>query len=147
MSKWRYVKQLKGCNLKKIKTLLLSTNSRFLVIGGLNTIVGYFTVTIIYFLLASRVGIIFVGIISNVVAISIAFTLNKIFVFRTRGNWLREYLRSYITYASTGFLGIFLLWLLVGRLGINIWISQAAIVLIVTTVSFFGHKKITFKSL
>ena len=119
MSKWRYVKQLKGCNLKKIKTLLLSTNSRFLVIGGLNTIVGYFTVTIIYFLLASRVGIIFVGIISNVVAISIAFTLNKIFVFRTRGNWLREYLSSYITYASTGFLGIFLL---------NLWIMWIGVV-------------------
>lgn len=141
------MKQSKDCNLSKLKVLMLSTNSRFLMIGGINTIIGYFTVTFVYLILSKNFGIITIGIISNIIAITIAFTLNKIFVFRTKGNWLAEYFKSYITYASTGILGIFLLWLLVSKFEIDIWIAQGIIVLVITTVAFYGHKKITFKCL
>ena len=141
------MKQSKDCNLSKLKTLVLSTNSRFLIIGSINTIIGYFTVTFIYFMLQKIFSIVIIGIISNVIAITIAFTLNKIFVFRTKGNWLAEYFRSYITYASTGILGVFLLWLFVSKLEIDIWVAQGIIVIVVTAVAFYGHKKITFKNL
>ena len=141
------MKQLKDCYPINIKSLILNTKSRFIIIGGLNTIIGYFVVAFTYTLLSSKVGIITIGIISNIIAITIAFTLHKIFVFKTKGNWLKEYLRSYITYASIGILGIFLLWLFVEKLNLSIWISQGIIILITVVISFFGHKKITFKKI
>lgn len=98
-----------------------------------------------YYIFNEKFGIIFVGILSNIIAISIAFSLNKIFVFKTRGQWVYEYLRSYITYAGTGITGTFLLWLLVDKLDFNIWLSQALIMSIVTIISYFGHKNFTFK--
>jgi putative flippase GtrA len=86
-----------------------------------------------------------IGIISNIVAITITFTLQKLFVFRTQGNWLKEYLRSYITYGVVGIIGFVLLWIFLNVFQVNVWKSQAIIVVIITGISFIGHKKITFR--
>jgi len=119
--------------------------ARFLMIGGVNTLIGYLVVTCIYTLFSERLSFLMIGIISNVVAISIAFTLQKLFVFQTKGNWLKEYLRSYITYGTVGIIGFALLWIFLNVLQINVWLSQAIIIVIITGVSFIGHKKITFR--
>lgn len=86
-----------------------------------------------------------IGIISNIIPITISFTLQKLFVFRTQGNWIKEYFRSYITYGVVGLLGIALLWFFLNILKFNIWISQALITVIIAFVYFIGHKTITFR--
>jgi putative flippase GtrA len=119
--------------------------ARFLMIGGVNTLIGYLVVTCIYTLFSERLSFLMIGIISNIVAITMTFTLQKLFVFRTQGNWLQEYLRSYITYGAVGIIGFALLWIFLNVLQINVWISQAIIIVIITGISFIGHKKITFR--
>jgi putative flippase GtrA len=117
---------------------------RFLLIGAINTLIGYLVVTCLYYFYSTKISFFLIGVISNIINISIAFTLQKIFVFRTQGNWISEYLRSYITYGTVGILGFVLLWIFLNIFHLNIWISQGVIIAMMTCVSFIGHKKITF---
>jgi putative flippase GtrA len=119
--------------------------ARFIMIGGLNTLIGYLVVTCVYTLFSERLSFLMIGIISNIVAITIGFTLQKFFVFQTKGNWLKQYLRSYITYGAVGIIGFALLWIFLNIFQINVWISQAIIMVLITGISFIGHKKITFR--
>jgi putative flippase GtrA len=119
--------------------------ARFIMMGGLNTLIGYLVVTCVYTLFSERLSFLMIGIISNIVAITIGFTLQKFFVFQTKGNWLKQYLRSYITYGAVGIIGFALLWIFLNIFQINVWISQAIIMVLITGISFIGHKKITFR--
>ena len=70
----------------------------------------------------------------------------KKFVFKTiNTNWFFEYLRSYVVYGVKGIVGIFVLWLFISILSINIYISQATSMLVTIFLSYTGHKKFTFK--
>jgi len=119
--------------------------TRYLIAGAWNTAFGYAIGVLLYLLLIQDVGIVWVGILANVISITMSFVVYKLFVFQTKGNWLREYLRSYVVYGGSGALSIVLLWLLVGQLGFNIWIGQAAAILLVVLASYIGHARFTFK--
>ena len=70
----------------------------------------------------------------------------KRFVFKTiNTNWFFEYLRSYVVYGVKAVVGIFVLWLFVSILNINIYISQAVAMLVTIFLSYTGHKNFTFK--
>lgn len=129
-----------------INQLLNSRKLRYLLVGGWNTIFGYFAGIGIYYLLNLDFSIWLIGLISNVICISMSFLTYKIFVFRTKGNWIVEYFRSYIVYGVMAILGIFLLWLFVTRLALTIEIAQALIILSTTVISYMGHLKFTFNS-
>jgi putative flippase GtrA len=129
-----------------INQLLNSQKLRYLLVGGWNTIFGYFTGIGIYNLLNLDLSIWLIGLLSNVVCISMSFLTYKIFVFRTKGNWLVEYFRSFIVYGFMAIVGIFLLWLFVIKLAITIEIAQALIILCTTVISYIGHLNFTFNS-
>ena len=139
---------------------------RYLCVGFFNTVFGYSTFAIINFLLHRRgvpVSYIFASAISNFINITVAFLGYKFFVFRTRGNYLTEWLKAMAVYWS-GFLPSLLLlpalvrllnWVLPHRLAIFHFVSTskdmapyiANLILLVFGVvySFFGHKKVTFR--
>tara|TARA_B100000945_G_scaffold206980_1_gene166587 strand:- start:305 stop:700 length:396 start_codon:yes stop_codon:yes gene_type:complete len=118
----------------------------FLSVGILNTIFGYSVGILNYFLFYKHIGIIGVGIISNVMSITFAFILFKKFVFKTKNtNWILEYIRSYLVYGVQAIVGIFILWLCVSIIDLNIFFSQAFSIISVVLISYFGHKKFTFK--
>lgn len=125
--------------------MLDSRKLRYLLGGGWNTLFGYAVSLGLYTLLSSSVHIIGIAIIANFVAISMSFLTYKLFVFQTNGNWIREYLRSYLVYGNTAIVGIIMLWLLVDFLATPFWIAQGLIILITVVVSYFGHARFTFR--
>lgn len=73
-----------------------------------------------------------------------AFLTYKLFVFQTRGNWWREYARSYLVYGTTALLSIVMLWLMVDFMAIPFWIAQALMIVLTVIVSYNGHARFTF---
>lgn len=128
---------------------------RYLFVGGFNTAFGYSCFAVLNFVLADRVPYAYMvaNIGSNIVAITVAFLLYKWFVFRTKGNYLREYLRTYVVYGSSALLGLALLPVLVAVVGMYIknerivpYVAQAIVIPLVVIISFVGHKRFSFRA-
>lgn len=117
---------------------------RFLAIGVLNTAFAYAVSTTLYYVLTPRLHIVAIGAIANVVCITESFVAYKLFVFRSRGHWLGEYLRCYVVYGGNALIGILGLWLLVDVVGIAFWIAQGLLMIVGIAVSYAGHDRFTF---
>jgi putative flippase GtrA len=132
--------------MKKILLLIKPIHKKFLIFGIINTLFGYFTGITIYFLLFDLLGIIIIGIITNIISISFSFVVFKLFVFKTKNtNWIKEYFRGYIVYGIKAIISILMLWACIDILELNIFISQAIAILTTTIITYKGHKNFTFK--
>jgi putative flippase GtrA len=125
------------------------------VVGGLNTLFGYGSFAALNYWLTGRIPYPYMvaNLLANIAAITFAFIGYKYFVFRTKGNLLREYLRTYLVYGSSTLFGLALLPALVFALGFVIhrpsvvpYVAQAIGTVLVVTTSFFGHKKYSFRA-
>lgn len=126
--------------------LLNSRKLRYLLVGGMNTIVGYGLGVGLYLLLSPTLHILLIGLVANVLSISFSFTTQKLLVFRTEGHWLVEYLRSYLVYGGMGLIGTVLLWALVDGIHLPIWIAQGVTIGLTVVFSYVGHARFTFRS-
>ena len=127
-------------------SLFDSRQVRYLLVGGMNAIVGYGLGVGLYLLLSPEFHILLIGLVGNVLAISFSFTTQKLLVFRTKGRWLSEYLRSYLVYGGMGLIGTFLLWALVDGIHLPIWIAQGVAIGLTVVLSYLGHARFTFRS-
>jgi putative flippase GtrA len=118
---------------------------RYILVGTFNTAFGYVLSILVYHFLQKYLSIISIGIIINVISITVAFLGYKFFVFKSSDCWLYEYLRCYITYGFTAILGIGLIWLFVGFWGWVFWFSQGLIIVLSAVISYFMHREFTFK--
>ena len=119
---------------------------RYLMAGGWNTLFGYVVSLALYNLLEQYVHIIAIAIIAHVCAISMAYFTYKVFVFRTKGNWWKEYKRSYLVYGNTIVVSIGMLWFMVDILAVPFWIAQGLIILTTVILSYIGHSRYTFSN-
>ena len=126
--------------------LLKKQSLRYLLAGGWNTVFGYGIGVGLYTILSSQLHVAVIAAIANILAITMSFLTYKLFVFKTTGNWLSEYGRSYLVYGSMALLSIVLLWAMVDYLGMDIWYAQALVILLTVGVSYLGHKFFTFRS-
>lgn len=117
---------------------------RYLIAGGWNTAFGYFATVVLYYLLSMRLHIVAIGILANIICISMSFLTYKLFVFKSQGEWIREYFRSYVVYGGSAVIGISGLWFLVDMIGIPFWLAQAVLMVAGVIVSYVGHDKFTF---
>jgi len=127
------------------KKLQHSRSARYLMAGAWNTAFGYSIGIALYLLLAEHLHVILIGVICNLISITMSFTIYKLFVFQTHGNWLYEYARSYLVYGFMAVLSIFLLWVFIDFGQMNIWIAQALTMVLTVVISYLGHKTFTFK--
>ena len=125
--------------------LLQKQSLRYLLAGGWNTVFGYGISVALYTALSHKLHVVVIAVIANILAITMSFLTYKIFVFKTTGNWLNEYGRSYLVYGSMALLSIVLLWALVDYLGVDIWYAQALVIILTVGVSYLGHKFFTFR--
>ncbi len=128
-----------------IKKYSDSSKLRYLLAGGWNTVFGYGIGVILYYLLSNYLHVTVIALIANIIAITMSFTTYKLFVFRTKGEWLKEYLRSYVVYGGMALLGIGLIWFMVNGLSIPFWIAQGLTILLTVIISYIGHSRFTFK--
>jgi putative flippase GtrA len=130
----------------RIYSLILSEKFRYLLAGVWNTIFGYAVGGFGYLLFNQHLHTIWIGIFANIIAISMSFITYKVFVFRTTGNWIAEYLKMYLVYGVNAIIGSILIWILVDIFNINIWLSLGVVWVLVFLTSFFLNRSFTFKS-
>lgn len=118
---------------------------RYLVVGGWNTLFGYLSFATLYYLFSPFVHYMLIMVVSTVINITNAYVFYKILVFRTRGNYLREYLRFYAVYAVPIAAGFILFPLAIEVLRMNPYVAQAGIMVLTIVVSYLGHKHISFR--
>jgi putative flippase GtrA len=126
--------------------LVKSDKVRYLIAGAWNTIFGYSLGVILFLLLTDFVHTAIIALICNLIAMAMSFVVYKLFVFKTSGNWIREYIKAFIVYGNAAVISIFLIWLFVDIIGWNIWTSQALTIVITVLISYIGHKQFTFKN-
>ena len=80
---------------------------RYLVVGLCNTVFGYATYAALTALLTPHIPFAYIAasLISGLISITFAFLNYKWFVFRTKGNYLREWSRCIVVYGGTLLLG------------------------------------------
>ena len=120
--------------------------NRYLIIGLINTIFGYFIGILNYILLYKLIGIFFLSLLNNIVSITFSFLTYKCFVFKTKNKFfLSEYLKSYIVYGISFIAGTFFLWLTLEVLKLDIFIAQFITISLTVIFSYIGNNYFTFK--
>lgn len=139
---------------------------RYIGVGVFNTGFGYGLFALFNFLLHKRripASYIYAAILSNLISITVAYLGYKFFVFRTKGNYLREWMKAVAVYGTAAIPGLIVLaplvrvvtWLLPHQLNAfhrtvlgkdaAPYIANALLTGFTVIYSFFGHKKVTFR--
>jgi putative flippase GtrA len=119
---------------------------RFLVVGGWNTLFSYGMLWVLDGLLHGQFHYTVILTLNWVIGVTQNLFTFKLLVFRTKGNWLKEYLRSYVVYA-----GGYVASLAITAAVMEIWhpllgIAALPAIVIVTLISWFGHKYFTYRT-
>ena len=118
----------------------------YLAVGVWNTIFGYLTFLGLYLLFNHVVHYLIILLISNFLSISNAYVGYKIFVFKTKGNYLQEYGRFYLVYGSALLLNFALLPLCVELFKLSPPVAQGGLIFLNVVFSYLGHKNFSFKN-
>ena len=128
---------------------------RYLLVGLWNTVFGYGTFALLTAVLNPIVphSYIWASLLSSLLNITVAFLGYKWFVFKTRGNYLREWARCIAVYSGGIVFGLVMLPVLVLVIRHNThfvaeapYIAGAILTAVVVVYSFLGHKKFSFRS-
>jgi putative flippase GtrA len=119
---------------------------RFLISGGWNTAFAYLSLAALYYFLSEKIHYMAIIVFSAVLNITQAYIVHKFFVFKTRGNYLREYLRYYVVYAVPTGLGLIIFPFCIEVLRMNFYLVQVLLTFTSVVISYFGHKRISFKT-
>ncbi len=129
---------------------------RYILLSGWNTVFGY----VCYFLMNRWISgflawypYIVASLSSSLISITVAFLGYKWFVFRTRGNYLREWLRTLTVYSGSVLISTIALAPLVGLIRHTSrfqtqapYIAGALISGFIVISSFFGHRNFSFRN-
>jgi len=126
---------------------------RFLVVGIWNTLFGYALYAGLTAVLTPHLphAYIVASVLGSLLSITVAFLGYKWFIFKTKGNYLREWARCVVVYSGGILLGIVLLPIFVFGLrrmtqfdSAAPYIAGAILTGINVIASFLGHKKFSF---
>jgi putative flippase GtrA len=117
---------------------------RFLVVGGWNVL---FSRGVLWLLAVGVVGAKQVLLFANwVIAVTHNLFSFKLLVFRTKGHWLREYARMYVTYSGMFVVESLMVQAISAWLGWSLVLSKLPTLAVVTVMSYLGHKYFTFRT-
>lgn len=120
---------------------------RFLVVGGINTLIGYgvFSVLQLWVFADIPFGYLASLVLSYAVAICIAFVLYRRFVFPVKGRIVSDFVKFVGVYLVSIGINAVLLPLLAELVGLHPLVAQAISLVLTTLISYFGHKYISFR--
>ena len=127
---------------------------RYLVVGGWNTLFGYACFAMLTALLdrVLKHGYIIANILASLLSITVSFLGYKWFVFKTKGNYLREWVRVVAVYSTSILIGAALLPVLVIFIrDVSRWdkpapyIAGAVLTVFSVIYSFLAHKRFSFR--
>jgi len=141
---------------------LLGEKPRFLVVGAVNTLLGY----LLFLALLATLGAwlqslshstsyvlaalgdhyyLAVQWVAWVVGVPMSTTTMKYFAFRSKGRWLHQMGRGYLVYLPAQALASALLWLTVRVLGLSPQVGVLLVVVVTTVLTYIAHKYFTFR--
>jgi len=132
---------------------------RFLVVGVWNVLFSMGTLWILERLIPYGPGSRLASAVSGIGAKQVVLALNwvicvtqnlftfKLLVFRTKGHWLREYARMYVTYAGTFAVESVMVQVISATLGWSLFAARLPTLVVVTVLSYLGHKYFTFRTI
>jgi putative flippase GtrA len=84
---------------------------RYLLVGGWNTAFAFAAYAVLTWVLSRHIsfGYFYASVISNILSILVSFLGYKWFVFKTKGNYLRELLRCFVVYGAASLSNLLLL--------------------------------------
>ena len=127
---------------------------RYILSGGLNTIFSYGIFALLNWSLRGlgSYSYMYAAVLANFIAITVSFLGYKWFVFRTQGNYLREWIRCFGVYGGSALIGLVGLPILVPILRHYLQRSEGAPYIAAAILagfsalsSFFGHKNFSFR--
>lgn len=120
---------------------------RFLFVGAINTAFGLVTFPVLYYISRPlKIHYLTVLSVSQIVCIAFAFLTTKTYVFRTKGNHLREVARFSSFHILIFFANLVALPLLVEVVGMSpVWGQMLFSILVVAT-SYIWHSRFTFRT-
>lgn len=116
----------------------------YLIVGVLNTVLGYFIGVAIYYVLKDNISNMIIALIINSITILIAFANYKIFHFKTNNNTRIELLKFYVSYGFVALINIILFDCLLKN-NFNIWQTQTLLIVTSFVVTYFVNTRIVFK--
>ena len=117
----------------------------YLLVGGVNTAIGLSAFPALYFLTKPyNPHYMIVLAVSQVFCVTAAFFIYKHLVFRTKGNYLSEYMKFSAFYSAYFVINLMVMPILVEVAGMNPVKSQILISIGIIISSYFWHSKITF---
>ncbi|NNG38993.1 GtrA family protein [Flexivirga sp. ID2601S] len=133
-----------------IVRLLKDRRTAFLVVGGVNTVVGLGAFVVFHRLYSgSDLGKTAVSMLtlisSHIVSVVVAFVLYRYLVFRVRGNLVRDAVRFETVYLSGLLVNAVLLWLGSTVLDLPTVPVQVVIVVLTAVWSWVGHGRFSFR--
>ncbi|MCU1543720.1 MAG: GtrA-like protein [Microbacteriaceae bacterium] len=124
-----------------LRVLLGREEIRFLLVGVINTVVGYGLFALFLLVFGYLVSLY----LSYAVAVSLAFLLHRRFTFRVKGNVLVDFVRFVGVYVVSLAVNSVVLPLLVEIAGLHPLIAQGIALVITTLISYVGHKWFSFR--
>lgn len=130
-------------NIKVLLSDLLKRKGvRFLIVGAINTAVGYGSYAV---LISIGLQYLIANTLATIIGVINSYLWNRFFTFKSKGKAMSEIVRFSLVYATSYCISMLFLYLIVGRLGVNVYIAGALNIIITTIISWFGHKNFSFK--
>ena len=134
------------------RILLRDQRVRFVLVGGINTVVGLLVFIAIDVTLgrfvdsaaSATLGSIATLTVAQAISVVIAFVLQRRLVFRVRGHLWLDFMRFQSVYIFTFTINLVLLPTVVS-MGVPRIAAQAAIIAVMTVVSYIAHRNFTFR--
>lgn len=117
----------------------------YLIVGMWNTAFGYGLFAWLYYMLEKLLHYNLIQFVCYVISTISAYLLYRYFVFKVKGDLIKGYLRFAVVYIYAYLGNMLILFLLKRFTSIDIYIGQAISVFVIVSVSYFSHKKYTFR--
>ena len=116
---------------------------RFVIVGGINTVVGYGTFA---FMIFTNTHYLVANICSTMVGIICSYMLNKYFTFRSCNKSIMEICRFISVYLFSFAVGNLVLLVTVEWMRLTPYLAGGINLVTTTIISWFGHKYFSFKN-
>jgi putative flippase GtrA len=130
-------------HIKNFLRPMLKHGVSYILVGAWNTFfgVGLYTALLIVF---GQKHYLLLGVICHMISVTNAFLCYKFFVFKTKGNFVREYFKCLSVYSGNMLWGTIEMYICVSLLGLNAVYVNIALTAINFVLSYLGHRYFSF---
>ncbi len=124
----------------------LERKLKFIVVGGVNTLIGYGLFALVYYIASGEVHYLWIGTVSHVLSASVAFLTHRTFVFHSSAPLFPEFVRCQIAYAALLPVGLGLLFLFHEIAGLPVLAAQAMAIVCSVVLNYLANAKFIFRT-